>query len=325
MKPALLIALVTVSASVKMTAQNADRRALPKASMKVTGKGFAFVQRSDRVVITRGGESVAEYVFDDEAVRRPFFANVCLPGGVKVTRNFPPTAGQDATDHADMHPGIWLGFGDISGHDFWRNKARIRHDRFTETPATRDDVLRFATESTLLTPGDESLARLDCRFTLAARADGMLLIWSATVTPTSDGFYFGDQEEMGFGVRVATPLTEKSGGEIVSSDGAKSAKLTWGQPAAWCDYSGTIEGQRVGVAIFPSLKNFRPSWWHNRDYGVFVANAFGRKAMKQGDASRVEVRKGEGFPLRFGAFIHATGGKSPADVAAAYADFCAVP
>ena len=26
----------------------------------------------------------------------------------------------------------------------------------------------------------------------------------------------------------------------------------------------------------PAPSNFRTSWWHNRDYGVFVANPFGR-------------------------------------------------
>jgi len=49
----------------------------------------------------------------------------------------------------------------------------------------------------------------------------------------------------------------------------------------------------------PDPANFRPSWWHNRDYGLFVANPFGRAAMKQGAGSRIEVKKGETFNMRF--------------------------
>ncbi len=50
--------------------------------------------------------------------------------------------------------------------------------------------------------------------------------------------------------------------------------------------------------------NFRESWWHNRDYGVFVANPFGRAAMKQGEPSSITVKQGESFRIIFGAFVH---------------------
>jgi hypothetical protein len=50
-------------------------------------------------------------------------------------------------------------------------------------------------------------------------------------------------------------------------------------------------------------QNFRQSWWHNRDYGVFVANLFGRQAMKQGIKSEVKIEPGQSLTLRFGAFL----------------------
>jgi hypothetical protein len=109
---------------------------------------------------------------------------------------------------------------------------------------------------------------------------------------------------MGFGVRMATPLIEKNSGVITSSAGLKTAKNTWGQPAEWCDFSGTIDGIRVGAKIIPDPANFRPCWWHNRDYGLIVANPFGRAAMKQGAASRVEVKKGETHKMKFTVIFH---------------------
>jgi hypothetical protein len=56
--------------------------------------------------------------------------------------------------------------------------------------------------------------------------------------------------------------------------------------------------------LMASRRNFRESWWHNRDYGVFVANPFGRAAMKQGDRSSVAVAPGESLRLEFGALVH---------------------
>lgn len=56
--------------------------------------------------------------------------------------------------------------------------------------------------------------------------------------------------------------------------------------------------------LMASDKNFRESWWHNRDYGVFVANPFGREAMKQGARSAIAVAKGETLKITFGALIH---------------------
>ncbi|RYD17129.1 MAG: hypothetical protein EOP88_28205, partial [Verrucomicrobiaceae bacterium] len=163
--------------------------------------------------------------------------------------------------------------------------------------------------SSLIASDGTRMATMRCDFELLPKGQELHLSWASAVTPEMDGFYFGDQEEMGFGVRMATPLIEKNGGLITSSTGRTTAQATWGQPAGWCNYSGTIDSIRVGAKIIPDPANFRPSWWHNRDYGLFVANPFGRAAMKQGAESRIEVRKGESFRLRFAVILHT--GKNP--------------
>jgi hypothetical protein len=61
----------------------------------------------------------------------------------------------------------------------------------------------------------------------------------------------------------------------------------------------------MGITLMPAPTNFRESWWHNRDYGVFVANPFGRAAMKQGAASRIDVKKGEVFRIGFSVILSA--------------------
>ncbi len=284
------------------------------------GDGFQFDLRTDRLVIGHTGQPVAEFVFRDEKILRPYFANVHAPGGVKATRNHPPVPGADATDHDTMHPGIWLAFGDLSGADFWRNKGRIEQVRFSQAPAVQDGRLTFATECRLRTGDGLTLCTMTNRFTITAQVNAWLIVWDATFRSDDGDFTFGDQEEMGFGARVATAITEKNGGRITSSTGLKTAKNTWGQPAGWCDYSGTSEGRRIGITLVTDRANLRPSWWHNRDYGVLVANLFGRAAMKQGDHSVIAVKRGENFQVRFGAVIHSG---DDYDAAAACREFLA--
>jgi len=311
-RPLLMLVLLAIGQAAATAADDAATNV--NAS---EGKGFTTTVTEDRLVISCDGAAVGDFVFADRVVRRPGFQNLHAPDGTKVTRRHPPEPGKDATDHADMHPGLWMGFGDISGEDFWRNKGTIRHDQFVESPAVRSGRLEWSTASTLVSSTGMELARQTARFTLARKDQAYLLTWEADFVPLIDGFSFGDQEEMGLGVRVATPLTEKSGGLIVTSTGDRSAKATWGKSYAWCDYSGTIDGRRAGVAIVPYPQNFRPCWWHNRDYGVFVANPFGRKALTQGAASRVDVPRGESFSLRFAVLLHSGPAESPFDVAAA--------
>ncbi|MCU0709989.1 MAG: PmoA family protein [Pirellula sp.] len=270
--------------------------------------GFLVEEQRDRLRFSLGGQPIVDFVFQDEKILRPYFANARLVNGVQVTRNHPPIAGEDAVDHDTMHPGIWLGFGDISGQDFWRNKAAMVHVRFVTPPTHKDGRMQFATECLLKSSEGDPLGRLTNEITLTARPRGWMLSWTATILADQRAIVFGDQEEMGFGARVSTRFTEKNGGLIRSSSGKQSANETWGQPAMWCDYSGpSFSGpgsSAGGIMLMADERNFRESWWHNRDYGVFVANPFGRESMKQGPKSLHEIGKGQTLQLRFGALIH---------------------
>ena len=265
--------------------------------------GFTFERDDRRIQISLEGKPIVEFVYRDEKTLRPYFSNARLLNGLKVTRNHPPVEGVDDLDHAALHPGIWLAFGDINGHDFWRNKASMQHVRFVREPTVEKGQLRFSTECRLKSSTGEIICTLINKYTLATRPRGWMIIWNAEFRAGKTPVIFGDQEEMGFGARVATSFTEKNGGMIRSSTGKQTAKATWGQPARWCDYS-SLDAKSGGIMLMASPDNFRESWWHNRNYGAFVSNPFGRQAMKQGDVSRVVIEPGESLQLTFGALIH---------------------
>lgn len=258
------------------------------------------------VRVTAGDQLLAEFRTHDELTSRPFFCNLHTPAGALVSRPRPLPEGE-LSDHAEYHPGVWMAFGDLSGADDWRLKApvrsRIGDARLSETGGRTS----FTVNNTYLSAdGITTLATEQCVYSIDLAPTAWRLRVDSTFSPGDQPLVFGDQEEMGLGVRLRTAIAEKSraGGRILDSEGRTTAKGVWGKSAAWCDYSGVVDGRPAGITIVPSEKNFRPAWWHVRDYGVMVANPFGRQALTRGEPSRIEVAKGETLRLRFDVIIH---------------------
>ena len=224
-----------------------------------------------------------------------------------MTRTHPPGDG-DATDHATMHPGVWLAFGNINGEDFWRNKARIEHVAFTRNPAVVEGRLTFATENRLLAQDGTSLATQQSQYAIALHGEhAYLLTWEAEFRSQARELVFGDQEEMGLGVRVATNMTELKGGLVVNSDGLTGARTVWGKPADWAVYSREAGGRIRGVAIFPrgvepeSDVVAQPGL--RRDRGQWVRQARGGRI--GGRRTRRETRRSADATIRRAALRHA--------------------
>ena len=295
-----------------------------------------FETEPGKVAISIAGHPFANYVYYDAEISRPYFSHVCAPGGVQVTRNHPPIDGQDVADHPTYHPGIWMAFGDISGSDFWRLKTPVKHVSFVEDPHGGPGEGSFAVRNRYVDQldADRVVCEELCRFTVLIRPAGYLLTWDTTFQ-AADEFYFGDQEEMGLGIRVASPIrVEKQhkkrpaatigNGTILDAEGRRNGDEVWGNASDWCDYSGTLDGQHVGATIFCHPDNFRPTWFHARDYGLMLANPFGREAFGKGPTSKVVVKPGESFRLRYAVLLHAGPTDSKPNLNAAYADYLKV-
>jgi len=279
---------------------------LPQTPARGAGPRVQFRRAEARVDISIGGKPFAAYFFRDPEIPRPYFAHVRAPSGVQVTRHHPPQPG-DSQDHPGYHPGLWLAFGDIDGNDDWRLKARVVHEAFLQPPVGGDQQGRFAVKNRYLSAdGSRTVCFEDARYAIQARPQAVWIVWDSTFYSPDADFGFGDQEEMGLGVRMATPIAVKShkGGQILDSAGRINEKAVWGHQADWCDYSGTVDGLRAGVTLIGDPRNFRRCWWHTRDYGFMCANPFGRHALTGGSPSRVVVRKGQSFHLRYGVVVH---------------------
>lgn len=288
---------------------------------------IAFALADDSLDITVDGHHFARYVWKDAALSRPYFMHLTAPGGEQVTRNFPPdpVADKGNDDHGTFHPGVWLAFGDINGADYWRLKAPVRHVRFPREPSDADGRGGFTVLNRYETPEGGLVCEERCQYTIEVRDWGVLLRSESVFSSPTDPFAFGDQEEMGLGIRLATDLTVRhGGGHIVNSKGGQDEAGTWGESAKWCAGYGQRGGATVGAIVMPDPRNVAPSWFHSRDYGLIVANPFGKKAMTAPRDPAVPpastpVARGEA--LRFGCAIGFFASPERPALDAIYADY----
>lgn len=253
-------------------------------STSAADEGFRLKDSDGKLEIRYEGQHIATYLKRHDKLTRPAFVNVCLPSGIQVTRNFPPRnpedldprySGKGGIVHPVMHPGLWISYGHLEGHDYWRLKARVEFVKYIEKPKWEVDRASFTIQNRFLSEeGEETICIESVRYDWQ-RVEQGIVIDIQTIYNSNNDFYFGDQEESGLGVRVASPIRVNGGnGTILNNRGEKNGKEVWGKEAEWVDYFGTIEGKEVGVMVIPHKNNPRPSWMHARDYGLIVTNPF---------------------------------------------------
>ena len=129
----------------------------------------------------------------------------------------------------------------------------------------------------------------------------------------------GDTKEGTFAIRVVNGLTEP-GLKMLNSEGKVGEDEIWGKRANWVDYSGEVDGESLGIAIFDNPANIKhPTYWHARDYGLFAVNPFGEHDFYK-DPKRdgsVTIATGKSLTFRYRVLIH-HGDAAEAHVAEAY-------
>ena len=149
-----------------------------------------------------------------------------------------------------------------------------------------------------------------------------------------DKVVFRDTKEGTFAMRMATaleepPAKEKPGalpraGKLVNAQGGEREANVWGKRSEWVDYSGVLDGEKVGVVMMDHPGNPRhPTYWHSRGYGLHSINPFGLHDFlndpKQDGSLTVEP--GNHVRFRYRVVIHP--GLTPARLAELYKQYAA--
>ena len=288
-------------------------------------------------------KTALDFYIGDELVTRyhtagfakPIFWPVNAPGGVPLTRNYPPPEGQ-ATDHPHQKS-AWFCHGDVipegldfkspiknvTGVDFWSEAKG--HGKIVRTHVTV--ALPLKTKNEWQTAEGQKIMDETRTIHLYDLGKARLIVVEIDLHASVCPITFGDTKEGAFAIRINDVINAgKTGkGKIQNAEGKIGEKDCWGQFSAWCDYSGPIDGKEVGLTIFADPKNPHPTAWHVRGYGLMAANPFGRdKHAKfpavKGNNELVRLQKGEHLQLRYGMLLH-TGDAVSGEVAANYQRF----
>ncbi len=287
-----------------------------------------------------GAELVTRYHAAGYA--KPIFWPVNAPGGVPLTRNYPPPEGQ-AADHPHQKS-AWFCHGDVIpegidfkspiknviGVDYW-SEAKGHGKIVLEKVAIRDDpkqgYVELKSQNKWNTASGTTIMDETRTIRLYDLGQARLIVVEIDLHASVCPITFGDTKEGAFGIRINDVINAgKTGkGKIQNAEGKIGEKDCWGQISNWCDYSGPVDGKQVGLAVLADPKNPHPSCWHVRGYGLMAANPFGRdKHAKfpavKGNNELVRLEKGKHLVLRYGMLLH-TGDAVSGDVAANYQRF----
>lgn len=281
------------------------------------------VDAGDRVDIAINEQLFTSY-HCGTGLARPYFHPVIAANGARVTRSWPmdPDAEGEVRDHPH-HRGLWVAHGDVNGVDNWSEEASHGCTRHVDFHSLRSGLVRgnLSAESVWHTPGGAVLLR-EMRHAAVHELPGGIRVLDIDLHLTAEqDVTFGDTKEGGIcSVRVATSMTAERGGRIENAEGKVGEKETWGKQSDWCDYSGVVNGETVGVAILDHPESFRhPTYWHVRAYGLMTANPFGVAAFTGDEAQNGShaLATGETIVFRYRVLVHG-GNASEADIAGHY-------
>jgi hypothetical protein len=275
-----------------------------------------------------GGELVGRYHIG-KSVAKPYFWPLNGPDGTPITRGWPmvPAKQGESKDHPHQKS-AWFCHGDIipegieikqkikgiEGVDFWseakgHGKIVVKETRAADLEKNPPHHGMVHTHNEWQTADGVKILDEDRDIHLYSFGKTRLLVFDIDLLASVTDLTFGDTKEGSFGVRVNDAIRESKGnGKLVNAEGLTGMAKCWGRRSAWCDYSGTIDGKKGGIAIFDHPDNKPPACWHSRDYGLMAANPFGRDksgfpAMK-GNTDLFKLAKGQHLKLRYGILIH---------------------
>jgi len=306
-----------------------------------------------KVAVEINGKPFTDFYMSGEAfgakVTKPYLWPLRAASGTSITRSWPmedipeeaaekkpSRTGPPAMDHQHQR-GLWFAHDNVNKLDFWNNEwsyfadlhrknlGRINLKQAGEVKSGEDQGSIAATFEWTDMEGNNPI--LTESRVMTFYADPKLRYFDVDLTLTAiTQVIFGDGKDGAFGIRLRPVLQEDKGkSHITNAEGLVGEKELWGKPSDWCDYSGEINGEEVGVAILDHAENPRhPVRWHARAYGLFAANPWGLSVFtndKTQDGS-MTLEPGKSVRYRYRVIIH-PGTAKDADIAGQYAKYSA--
>ncbi len=288
-------------------------------------------RKDGHIDITVDNKPFTTFFFGPDAPK-PYFHPLRSASGKSVTRGYPML---DIAGEPHDHPhqrGLWFTHGDVNGIDFWASepsqgpaKGRVLLNKVVEVKSGKQSgSMKFVFD--WKTPDGKTLLTETRTMVVHANPTMRLLDFDVTFQAGGEKVVFGDTKEGTFAMRLNATLNEATEkkfpgtGLMTAADGRQGEKQIWGKRSPWVDYAGTLQGEKLGIAIFDHPSNPKhPTYWHSRAYGLFAANIFGEHDYYN-DKTRngsVTVEPGGSLRFRYRVVIH-PGDSKEAGIAGLY-------
>jgi hypothetical protein len=300
-------------------------------------------QGPEQIAVEIDGKPFTVFYVGGKDLNRPYLHPLRTASGKVVNRSFP--AGQVAGETTD-HPhqaGLFYGHGDVNGYNYWAiqnvptapSKSSATMGRIVlknvgsvksgKESGTVDVVLNW------LTPDGKPLLTEARKMTFYAHPTLRIIDFDFDFTAI-DKVVFRDTKEGTFAMRMATVLEEPAAkekpggpgrtGKLVNAQGGEREANVWGKRSEWVDYSGEVDGERVGVVMMDHPGNPRhPTYWHSRGYGLHSINPFGVSDFLNDKTQNgsLTLEPGQHVRFRYRVVIHP--GTAPARLAELYKQY----
>ena len=257
---------------------------------------------------------------------RPYLWPLRAASGKIITRRFPmEMVDGESRDH-QHHRGLWFSYDDVNGVKLWENDPSYKDPQQGRIVTTKADWKPASkTLETSFNWNDHAgkTVLVEHRVMKFQSTPALRIIDFDITLTAPEKVVFGDTKEGAFAIRLADALTEKSGsGKMVTSDGKRGMAEIWGKRFNWVDYSGTLQGEKLGIAIFDHPSNpGHPVRWHARDYGLFAVNPWGEHAFDpSAPEAHTTLAAGASLRYRWRVVIH-EGDNESAHLADLYKEF----
>lgn len=311
------------------------------ASAQVT-----LTQRPNEIAVAIDGKPFTVFHLGGADLKRPYLHPLRAASGTIVNRSFP--AGQvpgETTDHPH-HAGLFYGHGDVNGFNYWAvqnvarpqppdgaNFGRIVLQKVASVTSGKESG-SVDTVFTWLKPDGAPLMTETRRTTFHAHPELRIIDFDFDFAAI-ETVVFRDTKEGTFAMRMATVLDEppakpKPGapartGKLTNAQGGVGEANVWGKRSEWVDYSGQIDGERVGVVMMDHPGNPRhPTYWHSRGYGLHSINPFGVSDFLNDKTQNGSLTLAPGQRVRFRYRLVIHPGLSPARLAELYKQFVSI-
>ncbi|HIC16793.1 TPA: hypothetical protein EYO77_01635, partial [Candidatus Poribacteria bacterium] len=178
---------------------------------------------------------------------KPYFHPVNAPNAKSVTSDTPE-------DNINHH-GLWFGWGNVNGIDFWKEGAgKITHREFRNQEIS-DCFARVITINNWSTPKGTILIEQTSEIIVhEPLEDQQIIDLNFSFHPLSEDILLAASQSS-YGLCYRSPYRERQ--KLINSDSRIGEWEANNKPASWCDFLGLADNITVGTAIFDHPSNPR--------------------------------------------------------------------